>query len=166
MPENAIEPGKATEVYAHQFYNLLEANANLEPVTESEQALVWRGKIMELFNSMGVASNYYTRIRAVFIKYDCVTYVQRGSRAYDSVLILNHPPPESFSAEDLTHVPGTDTLPGVAERVADLENSVKGLENWREGIGGINIGEALRNFEVRIKRLETGENDKDKTKTT
>lgn len=151
-----IEPTKATEVYAKQFYEMLEKRATLELIDNEEgtETLVFRGKLMEVFTSLGISSMYYTRIRKIFIKYDCVTYLQRGSRAYDSVLILNHPPPENLTAEDLTHVPGPDTLTALAERVASLENTAKGLENWREGTGGINIVELARNFEGRIAALE------------
>lgn len=154
-----MEPGTATAVYARQFYELLKERATLEEILPSEtdeavSALIFRGKLMEVFAELKVAQTYYTRIRAIFLKYDCVTYIQRGTKSYDSVLALHHPPPEELPKQDLTYRPGDATLSAVAERVSDLERSAAKIESWLDQLGGINLVEVFRNFEGRIADLE------------
>jgi hypothetical protein len=151
----------ATELYAKQFYDKLVELSTLEVLdnlTESSgtEVRVFRGKVSEVFEALGLSQVYYSRIRKIFIKYDCVTYVQRGTRSYDSVLVLHRPPPENLPEEDLTSRPGDATLTALNERVEALERSVKILESK---LGGLNIVEALRNFEGRLRSLENGDSN-------
>lgn len=159
-----IEPGGATLVYAHKFYDALVELAQSEPVevnadgsaSNSDSVLVFRGKLMDVFQSLGLSATYYTRIRRIFIKYDCVSYLQRGTRSYDSVLVLNHAPPspQEIAPEDLTDDPSRDTIGAMADRLEELEREVSILTQWRESLGGLNILEALRDIEKRLPKRE------------
>jgi len=155
MTEANIEVGQATAVFAKQFYELLLERAKEELVGDTS-ALVFRGKLTEIYDTMGISGVYYTRIRKIFRKYDCVTYVERGTKAYDSVVVLNHPPPapEILTEDDLTDREGDATLKAVAERLDEAEAVTEKLENWYNGLGGLNIVEAFRNFERRLTKLE------------
>lgn len=153
-----VDKMSATQEYALAFYNLLAGQAVNEPLLltedetdqlESDDVLVWRGKLMEAFESMKVSNVFYSRIRRIFLKYDCVTYLQRGTKSYDSVLVLNHPPPQILSAEDLTVRPGDATLQAVAERLSEAEHKIAVLEAWRDSLGGLNILELA----IEVKRL-------------
>lgn len=155
----------AAITHARQFYAILEERATEEPLpldpnvvynTEDPvpTVLVFRGQLSDVFREMKVSQSFYTKIRAILIEYDCVSYLQKGTRAYDSVLILNHEPPEEISPEVLTRPSDPATLSVLADRLEDLEHSVKVLEKWRDSAGGINIGEALRNMELRLAKLE------------
>lgn len=154
-----IPPAGATLVYAHKFYDALVELATPELIPGEgidSEVLVFRGKLMDVFQSLGLSATYYSRIRRIFIKYDCVTYLQRGTRSYDSVLVLHRPPPtaENISAADLTDDPSGGTMSAMAERLDELEREVSILTQWRESLGGLNILEALRDIEKRLPKRE------------
>lgn len=160
------EPTTITAKYARDFYDALVKRARTEilegdpiaPLIAGNEVLVFRGKLSPIFQSLGISNIYYSKIRRIFIKYDCVLYLQRGTRSYDSVLILNRPPPDNLAAEDLTERPGDATLSAVAERVAELEHEVEVLRKWRESLGGLDILKAFRELNLAVlKRENAGE---------
>lgn len=158
LPES-IPPAGATLVYAHKFYDALVELAQSELIPGEgidSEVLVFRGKLMDVFQSLGLSATYYSRIRRIFIKYDCVTYLQRGTKSYDSVLVLNHAPPtaQEISPADLTDDPSGATMAAMADRLEDLEREVSILTQWRESLGGLNILEALRDIEKRLPKRE------------
>lgn len=166
----------ATYEYAVKFYELLVSQAKLEPLPPTEftapaleptagsDVLVWRGKLQDAFKAVGASNVYYTRIRRIFLKYDCVTYLQRGTKSYDSVLVLNRPPPiEEISLEDLTAKPGDATLQALAERLGEAEHQLAILIAWRESLGGLDILQLASNVEGRLKALERGRGKSAKT---
>jgi hypothetical protein len=148
-------PNSATAIYVHQFYQELEKRAKLETV-QNVEVLIFRGKLSDVFESLSISNKYYSRIRKILLKYDCVQYLERGTRSYDSTLLLNHAPPpiEKFSEEDLTDRTGPDTVTEMARRLAELEQEVAVLGGLRDKLGGIDITEALRNLESRVRSLE------------
>lgn len=164
--QQVVPPGQAAITYTKQFYAILEKRAKLEIIvddpqtdemgtnSEPREVLVFRGQLSDVFRELKVSQTFYSKIRAILIEYDCVTYLQRGTRAYDSVLLLNHPPPEEVPPEVLTRPSDPATLSAVADALESLSHSVSVLEKWRESTGGINISEALRNMELRLARLE------------
>jgi hypothetical protein len=159
MSDTVVTPGGASLAYAHKFYELMVERAKLETIQgsfdvdipEPVEVLVFRGKLTDIFVELKVSQKYYVTIRKILREYDCVQYLQRGTKAYDSIVILNHPPPEEISPLLLTdsHSPA---------KIADVERRVTALEDWRvTTAGGINIGEALRNMETRLAKLERRE---------
>lgn len=148
-----IPVGQHALGYAHKFYEKLAERATTETVEDifgnpQKDVVVFRGKLTDVFSELKIAQPYYVKIRRILMDYNCVTYLQRGTKAYDSVLILNHPPPEEIAPEVLTSAAKSATLGEMARRL-------RALEDWRETTaGGLNIGEALRNMEVRISKVE------------
>lgn len=147
------EPGKAPLHYTHVFYDELVERAQLEK-TSTGEVLVFRGKLMDVFADLKVSQHYYTIIRRILLEHNCIEYLQRGTKAYDSVIVLRHPPPKEISSKDLTRDPSAATLRELAHRVT-------ALESWRETVtgsdsadGGLNIGQALITLEKRLARLE------------
>jgi hypothetical protein len=107
---------------------------------------------MELFNSMGVSDNFYSRIRRILLEYECITYLERGTKSYDTVLVLHHEPPENISPILLTSGRDGATLGDIP----DLERRLRVLEDWRIAItGGTDIIKVMQNFEGRIATLES-----------
>lgn len=145
-----------TETYARQFYDLLVEQSKLEKLPpEDTEHRVWRGKLLEAFIELGASQIYYSRIRNIFLEYGCVTYVIRGTKAYPSVLILNWPPPEEISQDLLTGPSKGGTVQTLAEAVEEMTRRLRAVEDWRETTtGGLNIGEALRDLEKRLAKLE------------
>lgn len=160
MTDMAVEPGKAAVIYARKFYELLEKRAKTEYletddlVAMPQEILVFRGSLTDVFKELKVSQTFYSKIRAILIEYDCVTYLQRGTKAYDSVLLLNHPPPEEISLEVLTRPGEAASIAVLADRLEDVERSVEIFTKWRETTGGINIGDAFRDMERRLAKLE------------
>lgn len=145
---------QATISYAGQVYEELVRRAALEE-TEGAEVLVYRGKITEVFNYFGLSQNYYTSIKRIFDICECITYLQKGTNAYPSVVVLNRPPPASVEELPLKLreriLPEDLTAEG---EFARLRAQVETLTAWRETLGGINLGEAVRNIERRLSRLE------------
>lgn len=153
------DTNNATYIYAHAFYTLLDGQAKEEEITVAGEIVtvrVWRGKLSELFDSLSISNKYYTSIRRILIEYDCVQYLERGTRGYESVLVLNHAPPpiEKISPADLTSSAGDATLVAVAERLTSAERKLAILEGLRDQLGGINIAEVLQDMERRVSQLE------------
>lgn len=148
--------GNMSLAYAHQFYAAMVLQAKTETIEgsfdvaipEPVEVLVFRGKLTDIFADMKVSQKYYVTIRKILREYDCIQMLQRGTKAYDSIVILNHPPPEEISPTLLTdaHSPA---------KIADVDRRVTALEDWRvTTAGGLNIGEALRDMEIRLAKLE------------
>lgn len=153
---------RPVEVYVRQFYDLLYSQSKIEaipaPVSLANdadavtEARIWRGKMQDAFAELGVSANYYTLIRNIFLYYDCVQYVVRGTKAYPTILVLNQPPPEIIAPELLTGAPVADTVP-----LSELDRRLGALEDWRETITGggtLALQDTLRNFEERLRFLE------------
>jgi hypothetical protein len=139
--------------YAREFYSLLERDAKSEKIDGAEFN-VWRGKLTEVFKQLEAPNKYYTTVRAILTKTGVITIVEAGSRNRDSIVVLNRnlPPPATL-APILRELDLTGTRPAATLWV-EMERRVRALEAWRETAGGINLAEALRDFEERLIRLE------------
>lgn len=137
--------------YAREFYRILEQDQVLETV-DGKDLRVWRGKLTDVFRELRVTSKYYSTIRAILTKSGSITIVETGSRNRDSIVVLNHEPP---SLQEINNLGLTGTAPA-ATLTVELQRRLSALEAWRESQGGINIAEALRNIENRLRKLEAG----------
>jgi len=141
-------PQPALERDLHKFYQALFAVAETDADLD---LLVFSGSPTELFKQLKINPRYYTPIRKILLATESITILQQGNRASFSVWVLNHPPPPQEKwPEDLTGAQVSATM-----RV-EFERRIVALESWRESLttGGINIPEVLRNFELRIAKLE------------
>jgi hypothetical protein len=120
------------------------------------------GKLKDVFEETGASKAYYTPIRQLLDSPDldpCITVLERGNASQRTLIRLNHPPPPEWGVI----APKDLTAPAIgATMIVDLAARVERLEAWRETLGGVNLAEALRNFESRISRLE-GERENGET---
>jgi hypothetical protein len=150
--------------YAREFYEILLQDAKPEQIDGTEFT-VWRGKLTEAFKQLEAANRYYTPIRAILTKTGTIIMVEAGSRNRDSIVALCHPlPPPAVLAPILRELDLTGVRPS-ATVWSEMERRVKALEAWRETAGGINLQEALRDFEERLIRLESRSNPVSSGKT-
>jgi hypothetical protein len=127
-----------------KMYDLLHQQSNIEELPNGV-VNIFRGKVTEVFRSSGIGSSYYTEIFRQLEDQGCVSFLQRGSKSVDTVIILHRrptaqgyrPPPKS----DLTN----------PERYANLREDVEAVKTL---IGGIHIAEALLEVEKRFKEYE------------
>jgi hypothetical protein len=146
--DTRVKPALERDV--HRFYNLLAELAEVEK-RNGINVLVYVGYPSKLFVEAGINPRYYSPIRKILGETKSVTVERVGNRATASVWVLNHkPPPVENWPKDLTGAAVSATMRG------EFERRIAALEEWRESItgGGLNIKEALRDFEVRLSKLE------------
>jgi hypothetical protein len=151
---------RQTAIYRHalRVYEIMDKQS----FSNSFGERAFSGKLKDVFEEAGVSKAYYRPIRQLLDSPDldpCITILERGNASQRTLILLNHPPPPEWGVitpKDLT-APAID-----ATMVADLAARVERLEAWRETLGGVNLAEALRNFESRISRLE-GERENGET---
>jgi hypothetical protein len=136
---------KATDTlirHAKSLYNALQEKAEPEEV-QGGTLTVFRGSVTHLYDELGISRSYYTPIITFLRENDCVSFLRRGSRSVESVVVLHREP----SAEGMSLPPLTGRSHG-----AKVEARLKQLEI---STGGINIAKALSDHEKRLKRLES-----------
>lgn len=106
---------------------------------------IFRGKVTDVFRSTGIGQSYYSEIFRQLNLQNCVTFLQRGSKSVESVVIL-HGAPTSEGYRPPQTSPLTDP-----ERYANLSEDVEALKIL---VGGVHIAEALIEVEKRFKKLE------------
>lgn len=137
---------KAVIKHTLVVYETLEKASSIE-VIEGQEISIYRGKVSKLFSTLGIGMSYYTEIFDQLDRQGCVTFLQRGGRSVDTVIVLHYPPsPEGWQerprrTEDLT----------TPEKYANL---VERVELHHKLLGGIDIAEALIAIDMRLKSLE------------
>lgn len=141
-----------TALYRHTLavYEYMHERA----VLNKHEELLFTGMFGQTIKRSGASSRYYSSIRKLLISPDldpCVVFRQKGNATQPSEIELRHPPPrewENITEKDLTGPRERATL------VADIERDVLALKTWRESIGEVNLSEVLRDYELRITKLE------------
>jgi len=136
--------------YTCEVYDLL-----LEQSKENKHGeQLFEGSVVEVYKQTGASSRYYSSIRKLLISPEldpCITFLQRGNGSQPTIINLHHPPPEDWekiSEKGLTAPRERATL------LVELEAEVNRLRAWRESIGEVNLSEVVRDFEMRLTRLE------------
>jgi hypothetical protein len=143
--------------YVKHAYELLEERSSVNEYGER----VFEGHFSKLLGELGFSKRWYSEIRSALlipVEDPCIEIVQRGTANQNTIVILRHPPPPEWAdltAGGLTQARFRDTVYG------RVEARVERLEAWRETLGGVNLAEALRNFEMRLSRLEAKAGGKD-----
>lgn len=135
---------KAIVRHSISVYNALLKDST-EETFEGESIRLYRGPVSRLYASLGIAQSYYTEIFDQLDRQGSITYLQRGSKHVDTVIVLHFPPTE----ENFRIRPRKGLTS--AENSANLIESVSLLKQL---VGGINIVEALIDVDKRLKRLE------------
>jgi hypothetical protein len=144
---------------ALDFYRYLEEHSEVNEYEERQ----FKGNLMDAYLAVGGHRAWYSAIRKILESPEldpCIVYQQRGNPHQSTIINLYHPPSPDWG--NLTAGDLTDTR-GAAILIAEVQDRVQRLEAWRESLGGVNLAEVLRNFEMRLTRLEnkTGGTGKD-----
>jgi hypothetical protein len=149
--------------HARTLYTLLDERAEFNEYGER----VFEGKVLDVFHEVGASNADFSKIIRLLQVNGLIRYVQRGNRHQPTLIEITGElqPGALLPAEHLTAVVHAATLE--ADR---LEQRVTALTAWRESLekGGLNLAEVVRDYELRITRLERevqqfGSSEKDTT---
>lgn len=136
---------KAIVKHINTVYEALLKASKKEPI-DGEEYHIYRGPISKLWSSLDIPQAYYSEVFYQLDIQGCITYLQRGSRSVETVVMLHYPPTEDgYKAKQRRGLTDAENFANMIELVRKHE---KGL------IGGIKIVEAFGELEDRIKRLE------------
>jgi hypothetical protein len=125
-----------------------------ESKTNEHEERLFEGSMVEVFKQTGASSRYYSSIRKLLISPEldpCVTFMQRGNGSQPTIIRLHHEPPQDWkkiSQKGLTAPREGATM------LLQIEAELSRLKAWRESIGEVNLSEALRDFDKRLRVLE------------
>jgi hypothetical protein len=136
---------KAIIGHIHTVYNAISEQAAIE-VIEDNEIMIYRGQVSKLYATLGIAQAYYTEIFQQLDDQGCITMLQRGSKSVDSVIVCHHEPSAAAYAprrgpRDLTSA-------------EDYANMIEEHRRLVKLVGGMDIVEAFRELDERVKRLE------------
>lgn len=132
--------------HAEKFYNILAEQATREDLDGISDVLVFRGKIGDLYKSLGASQSYYSKIRGALLDMGCISIYAQGARDRPTVVILHHPPEATeFRIRTDGHLTERGVNGILAQRVDDIHKR----------LGGLDIVAALKNFEERLTGIET-----------
>lgn len=120
-------------------------NASKEESVGNQPVRIYRGQISKLFSATGIGAGYYSEVFRQLESQGCITYLQRGSKNVDTVIVLHFPPDPEHD------IPPAKSPLTSAEESANLFESVEML---KELVGGIDIAEALVELDRRVRSLE------------
>lgn len=115
------------------------------------EPILWRGRIIETCDQLGIPRGGYNRVVATLRNLGCVEQVSRGYRGQAlSEFILHFPPtPEVWETANVkSALEGLITTESPDRLSADIQA-------LRKQLGGINLVEAFSNIEGRLQQLET-----------
>jgi len=136
---------KAIIGHIEKVYNAILDQATVE-VIDGNELHIYRGQISKLYATLGIAQSYYTEIFQQLDDQGCIVMLQRGSKGVDSVIVCLHEPSEAGyqpprGPRDLTSA-------------EDFANMIEEHRLLVKLVGGMDIVEAFREFDKRLKRLE------------
>jgi hypothetical protein len=136
-PSESPVPG-----YALEIYKLLHKSS--KPTEEGMR--VFTGSLSELYATLGMSKQHYSKIMACLVETGSIAYVQRGNAHQKTIVHVFKEP----AYEELLNTLVISKQAAYRRRT-DLEIRVEQLENL---VSGLNMKEALLNHEKRIKELE------------
>jgi hypothetical protein len=148
MTDKPVEPVWISK--ARELFDLLADNAKLNKYGE----VLFEGKLRDLYYQTGASNSDYTRIIGLLTTLEVIRFVRRGNRHQTTII------------EITGELPGDSLLPpeSATERSAyatmvaagEIRQAVSSLVAWRESLerGGLDLAEVIKNFELRLTRLE------------
>lgn len=126
---------------ATTFYDELFKLSKKEEVN-GETYDIFRGSMTDVWNRISNSQSYYVPVMGFLRDYGYITLVQRGRRGRESIITLHgQPAREEVEGLDLT------TASPLATMQADIQK-------MSDRLGGLDIVEAFKNIEGRLKKLE------------
>lgn len=144
--ESLLGTGKPKS-YGHcqTFYELLDSKA-ADEVIQERNLRVFRGYLTEAFRETSLPIAYYSPVINLLSANECIVTVSKGARGVESITVLLRPPTAVDEWQESFEKPLTGNL-----QAARLRQDVDAL---LKSVGGLDVIEALRNIEGRIKVLE------------
>ena len=134
-----IEPVSTAHGYCIALYDALSAKADGDTFT---------GKVTEVYQTLGISNQYYSRIIRALVEVGSIEHVQRGHHKRPTIYrLIDRPTREQLEQYDFL-TPGTKR-----KRVTDKE-LLQRLEKLERSTQGIDVIAAFTNLEARIKALE------------
>lgn len=134
-----------TQSYANALYAAFDSTAN-DRVVAGKVYRIWEGSLIETCHSVGIPRGVERRVTKLLESIDCIELLQRGSKGYPSIMALLQAPTGDLWAKSrdirLTERP-------TAARLAVDVRSIK------QSLGGVDLGEVLKNHEERISGIES-----------
>jgi hypothetical protein len=132
--------------HAESFYNALYERTTVETLGNGVEARVFRGRVSVIFRSLGISQTFYGRVKAGLVESGCISFARVGSRGQDSEIVCHHKPEETEFMRR-SNRPLTRSLEN-----AILTQRLNGIESQ---LGGMNVVEALAEFEDRLRKLDS-----------
>ena len=137
-----MAPPSKLRSYCHLLYARMDAEA-----TDEQNVRVWRGRLIETCGDLGIPEGSYSKVVTRLRELGCIEQVTRGFRGTAlSTYIVRYPPTDEVwnvksSSDPLTTAPTVDSL-------------VARMENLERQLGGLNVVDAMANFEKRLQQVE------------
>lgn len=135
--------------HCETVYKALKERATVRPTSDGTNELVFTGAVSEVYQSLNISQTYYGPIFETLEDIGAILRIQRGGRGIDSVMVIRELPevwPKGLGWKGRNSRPLTDD-----SRYATLLLDVQRLQ---ESIGGLNVLNAMMDFENRLQRLE------------
>lgn len=133
------EPVSTAHGYCIALYDALEQKADGDTFT---------GKVTEVYQTLGISNQYYSRILQALVEVGSVEYVQRGHHKRPTIYrLIERPTREKLEQYDFL------TPYRKRATVSDKE-LLQRLETLERSTQGIDVIAAFTNLEARIKALE------------
>lgn len=136
----------AVAVHARNLYELLDEKATMENV-DGLAVKVFRGPLTERYKAAHISKAYYSKIIRLLEDSGAISFLQKGARFQQSVILLNGEPDLDKLAE-LSPQPLTGAT---SSAMVQLEQRVENLEKRLEGLDLVSL---LKNYEERLSALE------------
>lgn len=135
-------PTVASETVSLLYGKLLD-HSNKESIN-GEELIVFRGSMMAVADQLGMSRTNYAKAIRLLKANECLQVVEKGTRGYESVVVLHRPP----TAEDAIDR-GTLTNPNQPARLSRRTDAVERL------LGGVDVVRALSDIEQRLTAIES-----------
>jgi hypothetical protein len=133
------EPENVAHGYCIALYDALEERAEDGTFT---------GSITEVYKTLGISNQYYSRLVHALVEVGSVEHVQRGHHRRPSIYkLLERPTSEQLTALDSL------TLRTKRAKVSDSDLHQR-IANLERSVSNVNIVAALTNLERRLSALE------------
>jgi len=136
-----VEPDNAVARHSLAVYDELVKRAT----AREDGVLEFSGKLTAVFAYLGISSAMYSRVRRVLIISGSIEILQKGAGGQPSIILI-HDAPDTEKLSD----PALTSARRLATMVVQLEKRVADLEARIP----FNVLETLRDFEVRLGRME------------
>lgn len=134
------------QIYCAALYNHMDLNSKMVQLEDGQPIKIWTGFTTKASDLVEIPEGVRNRVVRRLTDIGSIQVVEQGRRGYPSIVALLYPPTTEawegyFERKPLTNRPDP----------AMLASQVKSLT---ERVGEVDIGEAFKNLEERVTKLE------------